>query len=86
MEPQGGAVARALMMAPPLLLADEPTANLDTHPGQEVLKILTSAVDGRRTVNLVTHDPRIADLADRVLTIRDGAVVSDVKTQKNAVA
>jgi len=85
-EMQRVAVARALMMDPPLVLADEPTGNLDTHTGQEVLKILTSAVDGRRTVILVTHDPRIADLADRVLTIRDGAVVSDVRTQRNAVA
>ncbi len=76
-EMQRVAIARALMMDPPLLLADEPTGNLDTQTGEQVLELLRGAVDARRTVVLVTHDPRIAERADRVLTIRDGRVVSD---------
>ena len=76
-EMQRVAIARALMMDPPLILADEPTGNLDTQTGEQVLSLLKGTVDARRTVVLVTHDPRIAEHADRVLTIRDGRVVSD---------
>ena len=76
-EMQRVAIARALMMDPPLILADEPTGNLDTQTGEQVLALLRGAVDARRTVVLVTHDPRIAERADRVLTIRDGKLVAD---------
>jgi putative ABC transport system ATP-binding protein len=83
-EMQRVAVARALMMDPPLVLADEPTGNLDTLTGQEVLELLIGAVDARRTVVLVTHDPKIAERADRVLEIRDGSLVSDQVRAKKA--
>ena len=89
-EMQRVAIARALVSDPPLVLADEPTGNLDTKTGQEVLELLLGAVRGgprssaggdtpsaRRTVVLVTHDARIAARADRVLSIRDGLVESD---------
>ena len=76
-EMQRVAVARALVMDPPVLLADEPTGNVDTKSGQNVLELLRGAVDERRTVVLVTHDPRIAAAADRVLSIVDGRIVSD---------
>ncbi len=76
-EMQRVAIARALMMDPPLLLCDEPTGNLDTQTGEQVLDLLIGAVDNRRTVVLVTHDPRIAERADRVLTIRDGRLAGD---------
>jgi putative ABC transport system ATP-binding protein len=74
-EMQRVAIARALMMDPPVILADEPTGNLDTHTGEQVLDLITGTVDARRTVVLVTHDPRIAARADRVITIRDGSVL-----------
>ena len=76
-EMQRVALSRALIMDPPVLLADEPTGNLDTRTGADVMQLLRGAVDKRRTVILVTHDPRIARIADRVLTIRDGELASD---------
>ena len=71
------AIARALVGDPPLLLADEPTGNLDSRTGEEILALLTGSTSARRTVVLVTHDPRVAERADRVLTIRDGRVDKD---------
>ncbi len=76
-EMQRVAIARALVSDPPLILADEPTGNLDTQTGRDVLELLLGATTERRTVVLVTHDPRIAARADRVLSIRDGLVESD---------
>ncbi|MFM2420235.1 MAG: hypothetical protein RL385_4958 [Pseudomonadota bacterium] len=76
-EMQRVALSRALIMDPPVLLADEPTGNLDSKTGREVMTLLRGAVDARRTVILVTHDPRMSRVADRVLTIRDGELASD---------
>jgi putative ABC transport system ATP-binding protein len=76
-EMQRVALSRALIMDPPVLLADEPTGNLDSRTGRDVMRLLRGAVDQRRTVILVTHDPRIARIADRVLTIRDGELAGD---------
>jgi putative ABC transport system ATP-binding protein len=76
-EMQRVAIARALVGDPPLLLADEPTGNLDSRTGEEILALLTGTTSARRTVVLVTHDPRVAERADRVLTIRDGRVDRD---------
>jgi ABC-type lipoprotein export system ATPase subunit len=60
-----------------VLLADEPTGNLDSKTGREVMTLLRGAVDQKRTVILVTHDPRMARIADRVLTIADGELAGD---------
>lgn len=76
-EMQRVAISRALIMDPPVLLADEPTGNLDSRTGKEVMSLLRGAVDAKRTVVLVTHDPRVARVADRVVTIRDGEIASD---------
>ena len=76
-EMQRVAIARALVGDPPLLLADEPTGNLDSRTGDDILALLTGSASERRTVVLVTHDPRIAERADRVLTIKDGRVDKD---------
>jgi putative ABC transport system ATP-binding protein len=73
------AVARALITAPTVLFADEPTGNLDSAAGAEVLELMRDAVDldGQTTV-MVTHDPRAAATADRVLFLADGRIVDDV--------
>ena len=76
-EMQRVAIARALMMDPPILLADEPTGNLDSTTGKDIVDLLRGAVDARRTIVLVTHDPAVAARGDRVLTMADGRVVQD---------
>jgi putative ABC transport system ATP-binding protein len=73
------AVARALMMDPPLILADEPTGNLDTKTGAAIMALLTDVAhqDGRSVV-MVTHNLEAASSTDRVITLSDGRVGSDV--------
>ena len=72
------AIARALVSEPTVIFADEPTGNLDSASGHEILELLRTAVDeGGRTVVMVTHDPRAAGIADRVLMLSDGHVVMD---------
>jgi putative ABC transport system ATP-binding protein len=73
------AIARALMNDPAIILADEPTGNLDTKTGQEVfnlLKMLSSKF--RRTIIMVTHNPELAEASDRAIYIRDGMVEKEV--------
>lgn len=71
------AIARAIITNPPVILADEPTGNLDSHTGAEVLKILRSLNDKGRTVILITHDQNVAAQANRVIHIGDGQILSD---------
>jgi putative ABC transport system ATP-binding protein len=72
------AIARALVSRPTVIFADEPTGNLDSASGHEILDLLRAAVDeDGRTVVMVTHDPRAATIADRVLMLSDGHVVMD---------
>ena len=71
------AVARAIAAAPPVILADEPTGNLDTRSTKDVMHILHSLKDEGRTVVVITHDNEIAMEAERVIRIRDGKVVED---------
>ncbi len=68
-------IARALITEPAILLADEPTGNLDSHSGAEVLGILHELHDAGRTIVLITHDPDVAMTADRQVHLRDGHVV-----------
>jgi putative ABC transport system ATP-binding protein len=75
-EMQRVAVARALIMDPPLLLADEPTGNLDTKNGEHVLELIIGSKTSDRTVVVVTHDRRIAERAQRIIEVRDGRIVS----------
>ena len=71
------AIARALANDPPILLADEPTGNLDTHSGETVLEALSAIRDNNgTTVVLVTHDPGLATQMDRVLSLIDGRIVN----------
>ncbi|MDR1741140.1 MAG: ABC transporter ATP-binding protein [Synergistaceae bacterium] len=71
------AIARALVGGAPLILADEPTGNLDTKTSDEIMGLLTEVNDEGRTVVLVTHEPDIAAYARRVLRFKDGKLVSD---------
>jgi len=74
-EKQRVAIGRALINRPPIILADEPTGNLDSHKGQEVMMILHDiARDDGCAVLMVTHDPRVEEIADRVLWLEDGAL------------
>jgi ABC-type lipoprotein export system ATPase subunit len=74
-EQQRFAIARALVNDPALLLADEPTGNLDVQAGAEVLRLLRAGADEGRAVVMVTHEAAAANIADRVLTLRDGLLV-----------
>jgi len=74
-EQQRFAIARALINDPAVLLADEPTGNLDVRAGAEVLRLLRAGADEGRAVIMVTHEPAAADIADRVLTLRDGRLI-----------
>lgn len=77
-EQQRVAVARAFACRPPILLADEPTGNLDSSTGQQVIELIMALHrDAGTTLVLVTHDQQLAALMERVITIRDGRIASD---------
>ncbi len=71
------AIARAVAARPPVILADEPTGNLDSSSGREVMRILHELSDEGRTIILITHDNEIAEEANRIIRIQDGKIVSD---------
>jgi putative ABC transport system ATP-binding protein len=77
-EQQRVAIARALLRRPQVMLADEPTGNLDSTSGSMVLALLRRLVDEGQTVVMVTHDAGAAALADRILYFRDGQIVREV--------
>jgi len=74
------AIARSLVNNPPVLLADEPTGNLDSKAGEEIMGILRSLHQQGLTIVLVTHDPGVAAKAQRIVRLRDGIVVGDERT------
>jgi putative ABC transport system ATP-binding protein len=78
-EQQRVALARALANEPSVLLADEPTGNLDSSNTRDVLRLLRRAHDGGQAILMVTHDARVASLADRVINLFDGMVADDAK-------
>jgi len=71
------AIARALVNNPSIIMADEPTGNLDSRSSVDIMNIFNSLHEQGRTVILVTHEPDIAEYAKRVITVRDGLIVSD---------
>jgi putative ABC transport system ATP-binding protein len=85
-EQQRVAIARAIVSDPSVILADEPTGALDTLAGRGVLDLLTGLNRMGRTIIMVTHDPSIAKEADRVLTMRDGALICDTAPSRPEVA
>ncbi|WP_296971048.1 ABC transporter ATP-binding protein [Tepidanaerobacter sp. EBM-38] len=73
------AIARALSTDPPIILADEPTGNLDTKSGREIMEILKELHLSGKTIILITHDISVANQAERNVHIQDGKIVNDVK-------
>jgi len=71
------AIARAMCTNPSLILADEPTGNLDSRSSRELMSLFTGLHDQGRTIVMITHEPDIAEYASRVVVLRDGAIVSD---------
>ncbi|MCD6097277.1 ABC transporter ATP-binding protein [bacterium] len=76
-ERQRVAIARAIVGSPSMILADEPTGNLDQATGEEIIQILDSLHDAGNTIILVTHEESVARHADRIIRLRDGRVESD---------
>jgi putative ABC transport system ATP-binding protein len=76
------AIARALVTEPAMILADEPTGNLDTASTVEIMQLLVELNDAGRTVVLITHEPEVAAFAKRVVRLRDGRIVEDVVQQQ----
>lgn len=74
------AIARALVNHPSLILADEPTGNLDTASGREIIDLLARLHTEGRTVILVTHNRDVADRSERIITLRDGVITNDEQT------
>ena len=78
-EQQRVAIARALITRPTILFADEPTGNLDSKTGGEILDLLRDSVDSYgQTIVMVTHDARAASIADRILFLADGLIVKEL--------
>ena len=79
-EQQRAAIARALVIEPALLLADEPTGNLDTHSGDQILALFEELQQESHTIIVVTHDKNVANRADRIVTICDGKIMQEASS------
>ncbi len=85
-EQQRVAIARALINEPGLLLADEPTGNLDSATGTEIVQLILDLRSARAmTVIVATHDPVVASQCDRVVRLRDGSIVDDIRVERSGV-
>jgi putative ABC transport system ATP-binding protein len=84
-ERQRVAIARALSIYPPIVLADEPTGNLDTKTGVEILRLIRNLHERlRSTIVIVTHDMQVAESCDRTIALRDGRLVEDIRRVASA--
>jgi len=76
------AIARALITNPVILLADEPTGNLDSRNTQEIMQLFRSSNEKyNQTIIIVTHDEQVANMADRIIQIEDGKIVKDTRNE-----
>lgn len=82
------AIARALANNPPIILADEPTGNLDTNSSEEIMSIFRKLHREGSSIIVVTHEPQVAKYADRIIVFKDGAVIEDLMKEgvKNNLA
>ena len=80
-EQQRVTIARSLINDPQIILADEPTGNLDSKNGIATMKTFDKLVKEGKTIVLITHDTEVAEHADRIISIRDGEIASDTKPQ-----
>lgn len=78
------AIARALVNDPSIVMADEPTGNLDSRASVDIMHLFTNLHRQGKTIILVTHEPDIAEFADRMLTVRDGLLIGDEKKERKA--
>ncbi len=78
------AIARALVNRPSLILADEPTGNLDSHTGEEIIRIFQDLHRNGNTILMVTHNPDLARLTQRIIYLKDGEIVREEKTEETA--
>ncbi len=78
------AIARALVNSPSLLLADEPTGNLDSTTSEEIMAVFGELHSQGQTIVVVTHEPSIAQYAERVIVLRDGRLDTDTRNTKAA--
>jgi putative ABC transport system ATP-binding protein len=85
-EQQRVAIARALVNSPTIVMADEPTGNLDSHATRDVMEVLKALNEDGITVLLVTHEPEVSNWTDRLLTIRDGMLASDTRISEGSHA
>lgn len=85
-EMQRVAIARALITNPAVLLADEPTGNLDSHTSEEIFMLLKNLNEKGQTIVMVTHDPKAAAYGSRIITLKDGALSEDISIGERAIA
>jgi ABC-type lipoprotein export system ATPase subunit len=85
-EKQRVAIARALVNNPDVLFADEPTGNLDSKSGKQIMEILQELNNMGHTIILVTHETSTAEHADRIIKIIDGEILEDYKVQNKKIA
>lgn len=80
---QKAAIARALANDPPIIIADEPTGNLDSAAAEKIFLLFEELSNRQKTIVMVTHDSELVRMAHRILTIRDGALISDERTDRS---
>ena len=83
---QRAAIARSLATDPPIVVADEPTGNLDSRTADSIFSLFEKLVDGGKTILMVTHDDDLAERVTRTVTIADGRIVDDIRSQRRSLS